>query len=477
MKLKNNNNHLRIPQWFTIEIVGVGIRRVKFLLLVIAVFSCTDFVEVDPPKNTLISATVFEDPATVKSALANIYYNMREQGMVSGNFGLSVLMGIYTDELDYYGLTSSNVEFFNHNITPSNSLILSWWNQAYSLIYAANDIIKGVDNSTTLTWEDQAQFKGQALFVRGYLHSLLVGLFGDVPYITTTNYLENNIAVRMPVNLVYEHIITDITDAVSLLNSNDLSGERVLPNQSVAKALLARMYLYTNNWEQAELTSSELINSYSLEPDINTVFKNNSSETLWQFKPNGISHLNTYEANQLVIRFIPGQSYALSDALWNAFEPHDLRLLNWIGSESSSDGLTTLHYANKYKALFNETVSIEYSIIFRLTEQYLIRAEARAHLGDVFGAQSDLNRIRNRAGLSNTMAATQTDLLDAILQERQLELFSEHGQRWFDIKRLDRAEDVLSPIKINWQISHMQLPIPDTELELNPNLKPQNPGY
>jgi len=235
--------------------------------------------------------------------------------------------------------------------------------------------------------------------------------------------------------------------------------------------------LYTENWELAEETSSEIINAFNLEIDVTKVFLKESPETIWQFKPGDYPQNNSQVAQWLIISFIPGQSYAITENLLDAFELDDLRLTNWIGSYTSTNGLTTLHYAYKYKETFNTTtMSIEYYIIFRLAEQYLIRAEARAYQGNIIGAQQDLNAIRNRSGLPNTTAATMNDLLDAILQERYLELFTE-GHRWFDLKRTGKASEVLSPIKSNWKETNILFPIPANEIELNPNLKPQNPGY
>src|SRR5690606_32619252 len=216
--------------------------------LFLAIVSCSDFVEVDPPKNTMVSETVFEDASTVESALANLYYNLRGQGI--GTYILSADMGIYADELDYYMSDPNDISIYLHNILPINTSVSKYWNDAYSIIYAANDIIEGVENSLGLTEMEKAEYKGQALFVRGYVHSILVNIYGDVPYITSTNYLKNNSIKRIPVNEVYDHIITDLTLAVDLLNTGDPSGEHIIPNRSVANALLARMYLYTENWER-----------------------------------------------------------------------------------------------------------------------------------------------------------------------------------------------------------------------------------
>jgi hypothetical protein len=457
-------------------ITAIKCSCLSFLLL--GLTACSDFVEIDPPKNTLVTETVFKDAATAESALANIYYKMREAGMVSGNFGLGILMGSYTDELDYY---SSNVNFlkiYGHNVINTDATALGWWSEAYNLIYAANDIINGVDNSDALSLEDQMRFKGQALFIRGFMHSLLVMIYGDIPYITTTDYLENNTVARIPVNSVYDYIITDLNEALSLLNDTDSSGEHVIPNRSAVLALLARIYIYTESWELADEMATEVISKFNLEPNISKVFLKNSPETIWQFKPGVYPQNNSLEAQWLIIRQIPGQSYAITDSLLAAFETGDLRLLNWIGSFTSTNGLTTLNYAYKYKQTFNTTTSsLEYSIIFRLAEQYLIRAEARAHLGNISGAQQDLNVIRNRAGLADTTASTMDDLLEAMLQERRVELFTEQGHRWFDLKRLGIASEVLSPIKSNWKDTDVLFPIPANEIELNPNLKPQNTGY
>lgn len=158
----------------------------------------------------------------------------------------------------------------------------------------------------------------------------------------------------------------------------------------------------------------------------------------------------------------------------SAFSPNDLRKTHW--TKAVTDGTTTWYHPYKYK--YSDTDSSkEYSIVFRLGEMYLIRAEARANSGDLTGAKEDLNKIRNTAGLLDTDAISQTEILDAILQERQLELFTEFGHRFFDLKRFNKIQSVLSAAKTGWDTHDALFPIPETELNLNPNLKPQNSGY
>lgn len=451
--------------------------RLALWLFAMGLCGCSDFVELDPPKNTLVSEAVFNDPATVESALANLYHSMREEGMVSGDFGLTPLLGIYSDEMDYYGNNAHYAQLYHHNVTVQNSTISEWWSQAYHLIYAANDIIAGVEASQLLGSSDVDRFKGQALFVRAYIHSLLLSLFGDIPYVTTTDYQTNNRIGRLSVAEVYERIISDLTKAVGLLGEDEvISGERVVPDHYTVRALLARMALHTSQWELAGRSASFLIEAFSLESDLDEVFLKGSEETIWQLKA-GESPRNTEEADELVIQFLPVQRYALSENLLDAFEEGDGRFKHWTDSISDEDSTISFHYAHKYKALFTETESLEYSIVFRLAEQYLIRAEARARLGDLEGALRDLNTIRNRAGLGNITTNSLDELLDAIFKERQVELFVERGHRWFDLKRSGRAKRVLGAIKPNWRDTDILLPIPETELEINPNLLPQNPGY
>lgn len=477
--MKNTN----IKHGRRVSLTGANVYRLFHVsVLMVLLTTCSDFVEVDLPKNQLTSEAVFESRETAEATLRSIYGKMREFGLSSGGFnGLGYLMGLYTDELDLYALGSTGVAYQNHALLATDPIALSWWNVTYNQIYAANDVIEGVERSVSLTSEDRDQFKGEALFIRAYLHLFLVSLYGDIPYIATTDYIKNTTVARMPQASVYDHIITDLTLARDLLPDTDSSGEKVRPYAAVADAVLARAYLYTEQWALTEAASNRVITQFgTLEPDLNKVFLKDASGTIWQFKPNSNGD-NSNEGSIAIFTSGPPSNFALSNALYNAFEsgslaqPGDQRQLRWIKRVSNSNG--TWFHAFKYKERYSTGTSKEYSIQLRLAEQYLIRAEARIQQGDVHGAQQDINSIRNRAGLGNTTATTLNEVLDAILKERRVELFAEHGHRWFDLKRMGKAADVLAPIKPGWRATDVLLPIPEAELLLNPNLLPQNDGY
>jgi len=147
--------------------------------------------------------------------------------------------------------------------------------------------------------------------------------------------------------------------------------------------------------------------------------------------------------------------------------------MSWVDSITESG--QTYYFPFKYKIQSGATLT-EYSMVLRLAELYLIRAEARVYLNNLSGAEEDLNVIRNRAGLPVTDATDNTTLLNAIMQERRVELFTEWGHRWLDLKRTGQADSVLAPQKPQWQTTSVLYPIPQSEIQNDPNLI-QNPGY
>ena len=448
-------------------------------LMVMCFFcNCDSFVEIDLPPGQLNTPSVFEDRTTANAAMADLYTKLRDSGLITGNgTGLSNLMGNYTDELIYYGSATTGIPpFYNNTLTANNGTVASLWNDSYNQIYSANAIIQGVAASASLRQTDKDQLTGEALFVRALIHFYLVNLYGAVPYITTTDYEINRHAGRLATELVYQSIITDLVQAQNLIQEDYVAAERIRPNKGAVNALLARVYLYHGDWAEAANTASVVLSDgqYGLESNVNMVFLKGSTSTIWQFKPMA-EGVNTAEGGNFVFTSGPPPFVALREDLVNAFEPGDYRRISWIGTVS--DGSTTWYFANKYKEQTNTGSSVEFSIVLRLSEQFLIRAEARVRQDELSGAKDDLNVVRHAAGLGNTPAVSQQEIIDAILRERRVELFTEYGHRFFDLKRSNALDATLSTVKTGWNTTDALLPLPETELLLNPNLAPQNTGY
>jgi hypothetical protein len=295
--------------------------------------------------------------------------------------------------------------------------------------------------------------------------------------ILSTDYRVNKSASRTPVTEVYAQMEADLLEAQRLLlaDYSFSGGEKVEPNKWAATALLARVYLYQKKWSQAEAQSNAIIGSnlFSLPTDLNSVFLMNSEEAIWQLMP-VVPGFNTTEAQYLVITSNPTRVSA-SASTTNVFEPGDARATSWLGTYTTSSG-SSYKYAYKYKIYGRDLPLEEYYTVFRLAELYLIRAEARAMQNNFNGAIEDLNMIRERATLApiDATGLVQQQVLDMVYQERRAELFIEWGHRWFDLKRSGKIDAVLSAVKPDWQSKDALFPIPQSEINANPNLV-QNP--
>lgn len=460
----------------TYKVLRKYITKAVFLMA-LALVSCENYLEIEPPTNQLTGKLMFEDAATVNAAFVHIYSELRETGFTNGTItGLSYLMGHYTDELELYANFPGVQTYSNNNVLPSDSSTKQLWNTGYRLIYASNSILEGVHGSTLLSEKDKSRFLGEAYFLRGFIHFYLVNLFGDVPYIDSTDYRKNSKISKLNEEEVYKRLIDDILIAKDLMPSTDVSLANLRPNHWTASSLLARVYLYKQDWQLALNEALHVISngSYALNTDLSQVFLKRSSETIWQLDTRGPGN-NTHEGHTFIIPAGPPSNSVLSEHLLNGFEVGDARFVEWVGT--ISDGSDTWFFPNKYKLNTTSGTTAECSILFRLAELYLTAAEAQAQLGNLTEASEFLYATRNRAQLPALTSIEQDTLLETIYKERRIEFFTEQGHRFFDLKRTDRATSVLSHIKPRWEKTDVRLPIPETELTLNPYLLPQNEGY
>lgn len=452
---------------------------------------CKKLIEIDPPATSISGQNVYSTDATAISVLNGVY-TLMSQTVIPDKDQTSIgfLTGLSSDELTLFsGSTSLTLLSFYQN-TLGQSKDGEIWNIPFSRLFIINSAIENLSKPTGITEKVRLQLLGEAKFMRAFCFFYLVNLYGDVPLIVSSDYTINSVLPRSPKNLVWNQIISDLKDAKNLLSSNYMDGtllksttERVRPTKWAATALLARSYLYIQDWKDAELQASSVIeesSKYSLD-SLNAVFLKNSKEAIWQLQP-VLSGWNTEDAKAYIIPASYGPNGAggvsLSNQLLNSFESGDLRKQNWTDTVTFAG--TVYSFAYKYKLnTYGDPVN-EYNTILRLGEQYLIRSEARAQQNNINGALEDLNTIRNRAGLKNTTASTPNEVLSAILHERQVELFTEWGHRWLDLKRTNTANQVMSivtPLKggiwnSNWQL----FPVPLNDIQTN-NKITQNSGY
>ncbi len=454
--------------------------KILWLALVAALLlshlSCKKFVQVSAPDTQVSGQTVFSDDKAALSAAAGIYADMGVSYLYIMSGGMTAYPALSADELVYTSYNAEIRTFQNNAIVAENDegIYTQLWVPAYLYIYYANSVLDGVKNSANILPATRDQLTGEMLVVRALNYFCLVNLFGDVPLELGTDYRANRVLPRTPAVQVYAQLIDDLKKAESLLAETYSSDFKARPNKWAAAALLARLYLYNGDWVNAAAQASMVINSnqYALEADANNVFSQSSAETIWQLA-------NDYHNTGEGAIFIPYTSsevptYVVTPFLLSAFEAGDQRFSKWLGLNRVDSQV--YYYPYKYKVKDYDPVT-EYYVVFRLAEQYLILAEAKAELNDLPSGNASLNIIRGRAGLPVITAPGKDALLADIYHERQVELFCEWGHRWCDLKRTGRADAILGVEKApGWQSADSLYPLPSVELLQNLFLK-QNAGY
>lgn len=447
--------------------------------------ACKKLVEVPKSSNLVLREDIFSNDEIATSALMGLYNKMVTLNLSVTNGGLSVYSALSADEL--YGPTADmGYDLFSVNNIPSANGIINnnFWSTSYKNIYHANSILEGLDASNTLSNGIKRQLRGETLVIRALYFFYLTNLFGDVPLVLSTNFEQNSVMARTAAKSIMEQLIEDLKEATELLPFAYANTARARVNSFTARAFLSRVYLYNREWNNAEVEATTVISSglYSLESDLNKTFISTSNETIWQLVR---ETSNTAEAAVLIpVSTTAVPSLVIRKEFLKSFEPGDQRKISWIKSNTVNG--QQYDYPYKYKIRTNSIVG-EYLIVFRLAEQYLIRAEARAEQGNLRGAIEDLNVLRARSRalatpeIPNPLPDITSDLgnsglLGAVYKERFNEFFCEWGHRWLDLKRSGTADRILLEVKPSWKTYAQFYPIPFDETQLNIYLT-QNPGY
>jgi hypothetical protein len=469
------------------------------LLPLVFAAGCKKYLTIPLPADEIAGSGAFASNNAASGVLTGIYGSMSSGSTLQGSGGIGYFAGLYTDEQQNASVTGITNQAFYTDALSSSIVGGGIWTPMYQQLYTTNLAIEGLTPTQITQLTMRNQLLGEAYFLRAFLHFYLTNVYGTVPIQTTSDYATNDQLARSPQAAVYQQIVSDLKQALTLLDDNyrDENGaittDRARPNKMAAMALLARVYLYTGDWPDAESQADSLIGNtaiYQLTPPAQT-FLTGSQETIWGLAPPApfydVADAAAYIITPGMTPQASGVSVNLSNTLVSAFEAGDTRFSNWVGVSnvpaSGTQPAATYYYAYKYKTKTTQTAPAEYLSVLRLGEVYLIRAEARAEQGNISatgGAADDLNAVRARAGLAPTTAATQADMLTAILHERQVELFSEGGHRLFDLRRTGQLNTVMgvqAPLKDgSWQSYMEWWPIPLSDIQADPNLT-QTPGF
>ncbi len=464
------------------------IKTIAILFGFLSILSCEDRLDVIPEDNVATN-TVFGSRVTINGAVIGVY-SKNQSGDLNGSAQL--MSDFMSDNVDFVGSFPSLQEIDQFETLATNTSIDNIWLDGYELIGAANNIIVNLPEITDvsdLTEADKAQFIAEAKFLRAVTYFQLVNLFAQpfqvaggtnlgVPIVDQPfegGEISEFQQERATVNEVHAFIEQDLLDALATLpEDNDVRAEA-----GAARALLARLYLYREQWESAANFANEVIGSgaYSLATDYDFYDDNPGSPE------NIFSVINTPTdgpqenggSDEVYVNFYNPAPGGRGDApfsqdLIDAFaaEPGDRRFDELSAAASDAQGNDTF-FTIKYPDIVNNASD---GMVLRITEMYLIRAEANLRGGLSVGDTplNDINLLRNRASLANLASVD----LDAILLERRKELCFE-GHRRMDLLRNDlnlRPDGAAASAP---GADKVIFPIVDDETTNNPNIT-QNPG-
>ncbi|WPV02032.1 RagB/SusD family nutrient uptake outer membrane protein [Mucilaginibacter sp. cycad4] len=439
------------------------------VLSLVTLASCKKFLEVQPKDSVFDSQTIV-DRASAETAVRGIYRALSADNYYGVNFvSVGYLSG---DNIQWTGSQSIVQQFIDHNVKADNATVSGIWLAIYTTINRANYVISKLPGvaDATLTTAERNQLLGEAYFIRALCYFDLARTWGGVQIVTTPTIsaTDKNGIKRSTVEQTYAQVLSDLNAAEPLLPLPTAQNP-VRANKETVYALKARYYLYQKDWTNAENYATLVLGdtqNYSLLKPYSAWFANNvvgTKESVFE-----LSYSATYTNGHR------GQWQPPANSGTRQWAPNStfLALVNdpTIGGNRSALVAKTsagLWYGN----LYYRSPATDPAYIIRIAEEYLIRAEARAQLNKLGDALTDLNTVRDRAGLTATTAVSQADILLAIENERRIE-FALEGHRWFDLVRTGRAAAVLGVTDTKKNI----LPIPVDQLNVDPALT-QNPGY
>lgn len=417
---------------------------ISMIFLVIGLASCNSILDVYPV-DAISDQIAIKDRSGLDKALTGSYNALHSVGLY-GRY--QVIAGdLAADNLIWTGTTQDFGQMLIKPIPSDNSIIDAMWSGAYDGINRANNIIYVLPEISDLNETDANQFMGEALFLRSLLYFNLTNYFGDIPFrLKPTLDLSDIDLESSPRAAILEQITDDLHDAAKMMSGQKAPGHA---NNLSAQALLAKVYLsqYHLTGNKVFADSSVIIASRVIEVGTNPIF-----EVVFDLQ--NFNRLAQYFYSRT---YAGRYEIAPSPELINSFEAGDLRLSASIAYDDKNKP-----YCIKYDDVAGGADNVQ---VIRLEEMYLLRAEARAYTnGNIADIQSDINLIRNKAGLANTLASNHSELKIAIENERRHE-FAFEGHRWLDLVRTNRATQVLGI-----DSKHLFFPIPIFELQTNKKL-------
>ncbi len=441
------------------------------LVSLLLVLSACDELLNPKPVDLITSDQVLTDVNSARVLLTSAYRDLANLGAPK------IIAGDFTaDNLIHNGTFTQYREISSKDMSASNGAASAMWGVVYSMSYIASFLNEGLPD-IDIPQSEFDEITAAASFLRAYAYFVGAYTFGGMPIVTTTVVADNRVITRSSLQETLDFVESELLYALDKLPEESFNAGEA--SNGAVKALLARYYLYTENWAEAEKYATDVIDGngtdeYTLEENFSDAVTDFSSESILEIvysandNPGTSTNFglnNLFEGRREII---PSSEMVL--ALQNdGGDRKSVIEFDGKNARGSDNGWTITRYG-----------PFDNIQVFRLAEMYLIRAEARANQDNISGqdgAVSDVNILRQRAGVPLIQGTSKNQMLLAIENERRMELCFE-GHRWYDLKRTERSKTVMDEFTSNWTEKDELWPIPLSEITNNPSLKDaQNPGY
>ncbi|RJE71424.1 RagB/SusD family nutrient uptake outer membrane protein [Reichenbachiella sp. MSK19-1] len=489
--------------------INVKINIALSMALGLCLVACDDFLDLEPISQETTEVG-YDNAGQIEAVLVGAYESFQSSDYYAWD---KILFQDVRSDNHYAG--GDNPEIFQLDwltVTPTNSRLLTNWSNIYNAIAKANVVLERAPlvEDPQLTEERREQILGEAYFLRAYHYYTLVTTWGQVPLVTEFVKSTDPDVIRPEKSTedeVYDQILSDLTMAISMLPDtygSDASVNKARATAGAANALAAKAALQRPTPDyQAALDYILAVESSSANytlidyADLFDGAHYNNAESILE-----VQYIGAPEATWGPQMHLPP---SISGDTWRKFTTPSHNLIdayaaegdvirrdatvlfesvNWVDEYWGNAVGSSIPFAYKWKHA-DGWASTDRLHLLRLGDVVLLKAEALTGLNRLGDAATEVNRIRSRVNLPNlTVAdqASQASMRQAILDERRLELAQE-GQRWDDLVRFDQVVSVMNnlveidlrtgqPVEYNMDESKIFVPIPQEELDRNPNLTP-----
>ena len=470
--------------------------KIMVIVLVVALnYGCEKNLSA-PPKNAKVEGNTIIDQATSQIALNGAYYNFANATNIKTDWQMHQLLPAQFAGYIGYGFGTSNPEL---NLTENSSG--TYWEESYRALNAANGVIAGVNqlSDNAFSGNRKKEILAEAKFIRAYVHFKVLSYYAEWYKINSTqgvllrdelSTLTNILKKRSTVKESYDFILEDLDEAIANAPATN-------PNHYATKwaAIVLKMRVLMNRAGAGDYNSvmqlaDQILQSpdYALESSQQNLFRVSglaSKEVILGIKPQALQMSDPYSKTR---QYWPSASalYVATQALKELFagDPRE----SWIigpATPYQEYSPNTTYFGKYVQAGSTPSVVTETDYVFRLTEVYLLKAEAIVRSGgSLSDAKALVHTIQQKGGLTAANAPyaaidaanNAADLLVQIFKETSRSMVAEDGSEWMALLRLPfETVKQLKPTISN-QFQYI-IPVPRTEFVYNPQFGEQNTGY